>query len=198
MADTQQIITVVQIFLAVSSVQSVTAIVAALNQKYTAQKKKIMLRLLMAKRHIQEISCNVIVIDRQIYRQKGSKEKNEERLLGYPGRLFIIYAMNCALSSERPDQIFWIPLSVERQLAITLYYLSDEGHYQKNANAFRIARSTVSTTFRWTPFVITNMLGAKYIIYLKQVQMCNKAFQSSTQPLDFLSVSELSITVIST
>ena len=33
------------------------------------------------------------------------------------------------------------PISVEKQVAVTLYYLSDEGRYRKVANAFGIPRS---------------------------------------------------------
>ena len=34
-------------------------------------------------------------------------------------------------------------IDVEKQLAVTLYYLSDEGRYRKVANAFGIGKSTV-------------------------------------------------------
>ena len=36
------------------------------------------------------------------------------------------------------------PLSVEKQVAITMYYLANEGRYRKEVNAFGISRSTVS------------------------------------------------------
>ena len=36
------------------------------------------------------------------------------------------------------------PLSVEMQVALTLYYLADEGRYHKIANAFGISRASVS------------------------------------------------------
>jgi hypothetical protein len=35
-------------------------------------------------------------------------------------------------------------ISVECQIAVTLYYLSDEGRLRKTANAFGISRSSVS------------------------------------------------------
>ncbi|XP_046862569.1 protein ALP1-like [Xenia sp. Carnegie-2017] len=41
-----------------------------------------------------------------------------------------------------------VPISVEKQLAITLYYLSDEGRYRKVANAFGVSRSSVSLIVR--------------------------------------------------
>ena len=55
------------------------------------------------------------------------------------------------------------PISVEKQVAVTLYYLSDEGRYRKVANAFGISRSSVSKVVRNVSFVITKHLGPKYI-----------------------------------
>ena len=37
-----------------------------------------------------------------------------------------------------------MPLSVEKQVAVTLYYLADEGRMRKVDNAFGIGKSTVS------------------------------------------------------
>ena len=55
------------------------------------------------------------------------------------------------------------PISVEKQVAVTLYYLADEGRYLKVANAFAITRSSVSIIVRKVCFVITYYLGPKYI-----------------------------------
>ena len=55
------------------------------------------------------------------------------------------------------------PLSVETQVAIALYYLSDEGRYRKVANAFGVARGTVSVVVRRVCFVIAEVMGPKYI-----------------------------------
>ena len=55
------------------------------------------------------------------------------------------------------------PLSVETQVGVTLYYLSDEGRYRKVANSFGIGRSTVSTTVKRIATVISTKLGPKYI-----------------------------------
>ena len=55
------------------------------------------------------------------------------------------------------------PISVEKQLAITLYYLSDEGRYRKVANAFGISRSSVSLIIRRVCYVLTHDLGPNYI-----------------------------------
>ena len=40
------------------------------------------------------------------------------------------------------------PIAVECQVAIFLYYISDEGRYQKTANAFGVSRSSVSILIR--------------------------------------------------
>ncbi len=55
------------------------------------------------------------------------------------------------------------PLSVEKQVAVTLYYLADEGRYRKVGNAFGISRSTVSVVLQKVCNVITRSLGPKYI-----------------------------------
>lgn len=55
------------------------------------------------------------------------------------------------------------PLSMEKQVAVTLYYLADEGRYKKVANAFGISRSSVSVVVRRACLIITKELGPKYI-----------------------------------
>jgi hypothetical protein len=55
------------------------------------------------------------------------------------------------------------PISVEKQVAVTLYYLSDEGRLRKAANAFGIGRSTVSTIIRNVTYVLAVFLGPRYI-----------------------------------
>ena len=40
------------------------------------------------------------------------------------------------------------PVSVKKQIAVTLYYLSDEGRYRKVANAFGLGKTTVSEIVR--------------------------------------------------
>lgn len=54
------------------------------------------------------------------------------------------------------------PMSVEAQVALTLYYLSDEGRYRKVANAFGVARSTVSIVVCRVTEAISTKLGPKY------------------------------------
>lgn len=55
------------------------------------------------------------------------------------------------------------PLDVETQVALTLYYLADEGRYRKVANAFGIARCTISRTVRTVCKAISTKLGPLYI-----------------------------------
>ena len=55
------------------------------------------------------------------------------------------------------------PIEVERQVAATLYYLSDEGRLRKTANAFGLSRSSVSIILRRVCRAITIHLGSKYI-----------------------------------
>ena len=56
-----------------------------------------------------------------------------------------------------------VPTSVEKQGAMTLYYLADEGRLRKVANAFGVSRSTVSLAIRRVCFVISTVLGPEYI-----------------------------------
>ena len=62
------------------------------------------------------------------------------------------------------------PLDVETQVAVTLYYLADEGRYRKVANAFGISRSTVSCIVRCVTKTISTKLGLKYIKLPSTVQ----------------------------
>ena len=64
---------------------------------------------------------------------------------------------------ERQSTNMRSPVEVERQVAVTLYYLSDEGRLRKTANAFGLSRSYVSVTVRRVCRAITMNLGSKYI-----------------------------------
>ena len=54
-------------------------------------------------------------------------------------------------------------ISVEKQVALTLYYLSYEGRLRKSANAIGITPSTVSIIIRSVSYALTVYLGPKYI-----------------------------------
>ena len=51
------------------------------------------------------------------------------------------------------------PVEVERQVALTLYYLADEGRMRKTANAFGLSRSTVSNVARKVCHAICEHMG---------------------------------------
>ena len=55
------------------------------------------------------------------------------------------------------------PAKVERQVAATLYYLSDEGRLRKTANAFGLSRSSVSIIIHRVTHAITVHLEPNYI-----------------------------------
>ena len=49
------------------------------------------------------------------------------------------------------------------QVAVTMYYLSDERRFRKTANAFGIAKNTLSMIIRQVTKTISNHLTDKYI-----------------------------------
>ena len=52
------------------------------------------------------------------------------------------------LHSEKQNQIFWDPISVEKQVTVILYYLPRESRIRKMANSFGIGKLTVSEIIR--------------------------------------------------
>ena len=64
---------------------------------------------------------------------------------------------------QREETIMCAPIDVERQVAMTLYYLLDEGRLQKTANTFGVSRPTVSVVIRRVARAIATVLGPKYI-----------------------------------
>ena len=55
------------------------------------------------------------------------------------------------------------PISVDKQVGITLYYLSDGGRMRKTANAFGVAPSTVSAIVKRVTCAVSKYLGNTYI-----------------------------------
>nr|XP_055052491.1 putative nuclease HARBI1 [Misgurnus anguillicaudatus] len=55
------------------------------------------------------------------------------------------------------------PITTLKRVALTLYYLSDEGRLRKTANAFGVSRLAVSVVVRQTCKAIAVHLGPKYI-----------------------------------
>ena len=75
-------------------------------------------------------------------------------------------------------------LSVETQVAATLYYLADEGRFRKVANAFGIGKSSVSTKMREACMVITKYVGPKDIKLpstIEEVEMLTAGFLQGTE-----------------
>uniref|UniRef100_A0A1X7UYC9 Nuclease HARBI1 n=1 Tax=Amphimedon queenslandica TaxID=400682 RepID=A0A1X7UYC9_AMPQE len=56
-----------------------------------------------------------------------------------------------------------VPVSADTQVAVSLYYLSDEGRLHKTANAFGLSRSCVSLIIRRVSYVISHHLGPELI-----------------------------------
>ena len=56
------------------------------------------------------------------------------------------------------------PITVEKQVAATLYYLADEGRMWKVANSFGIGKSKVSKIIRRVTQAIAKYLGGEYIM----------------------------------
>ena len=55
------------------------------------------------------------------------------------------------------------PMEVERQVALTLYYLLDERRLRKTANAIGLSRPCISVIVRRVTHAISLHLGHKYI-----------------------------------
>ena len=64
---------------------------------------------------------------------------------------------------QRQTTIMRLPVDVEKQVALTLYYLSDEGRLRKTANAFGLSRSCVSIVIRRVTRAVAMHFGPKYI-----------------------------------
>ena len=54
-------------------------------------------------------------------------------------------------------------LADDEQVAVTLYYLADEGRMQKVANAFGRAKNTVSGVVKRVTHAISSVMGPKYV-----------------------------------
>ena len=56
-----------------------------------------------------------------------------------------------------------MPLSLQKQVAVTLYYFADERRMRKVANAFGTGKSTVLKVVRGVTMAISRLLGPQYI-----------------------------------
>ena len=64
--------------------------------------------------------------------------------------------------SQKNKTRFWDPISVEKQVAATLYYLADEGRLRNVTNSFGIGKSTVFKIIRRVTQGISKYLGSKF------------------------------------
>ena len=76
---------------------------------------------------------------------------------------FLILCAHLKPYIQREETNMRRPISVEQQVAVTLYYLSDEARLRKTANAFGIARSTTSEVIRRVTKAISIHLGPQFI-----------------------------------
>ena len=60
---------------------------------------------------------------------------------------------------QRQNTLMRSPVGVDKQVVLTLYYLSDEGHLRKTANTFGLSRSCVSIMIRRVTLAISAHLG---------------------------------------
>ena len=61
------------------------------------------------------------------------------------------------------------------QVAVTMYYLSDEGQFRRTANAFGIAKNTVSMIIRRVTKAISNHLADTCIKLLRTEEEVNES-----------------------
>ena len=183
MADSLEIgVLLGKILLSVSCLKSLLAVISAVNQLYIQRKRRAAIGFLATSRSI--IGPKLITRKRRRHYSRGRKfwirpgrtnswwsnilaekvvaeEWKENFRLLRENFYRLCNELRPFLTKERTN--FRVPLSVELQVAATLYYLSDEFHYRKIANAFRIGKSTISVIIRHTTFVIAHILGPKYI-----------------------------------
>ena len=62
------------------------------------------------------------------------------------------------------------PIDVEKQVAVILYYLADEGRMRETVNAFGIAKCTVSKIIYRVTKAINIYLGPKFMKLQKKLQ----------------------------
>lgn len=183
MADSLEVSVLLgEILLAVSCLKSLIGVISTVNQLYIQRKRTAARVFLATSRSV--IGPKLITRKRRRHYLRGrkfwirpgrtnswwsnilaekvvAKEWKENFRLSRENFYRLCNELRPFLTKQKTN--FRIPLSVELQVAATLYYLSDESHYRKIANAFGIGKSTISNIIRRTTFVIKNILGPKYI-----------------------------------
>ena len=82
---------------------------------------------------------------------------------GMSERSFYILCEELQPYIQKQTTRFCKPISVEKQVVSTLYYLSDEGSLRKVANAFGISILTASRIIRRVTQAVSEFLATKYI-----------------------------------
>ena len=88
----------------------------------------------------------------------------------------------------KKDTMMRNAVDMETQVAITLYYLSDEGRLRKTASAFGLARSTVSLIVRRVTRAISTYLGRSILCCLSLRMMYLIYRRTLSTAMAFLSV----------
>jgi len=70
-------------------------------------------------------------------------------------------------------------------VAMTLYFLKDQGSLRMTSNVFGCSRSTLSVTLKEICEIIVNNLGAEYIKYPKTKEEVSKATDGFTKRFGF-------------
>ena len=86
---------------------------------------------------------------------------------------------------ERQTTVIRQPVDVERQMAVTLYYLSIEGRLRKTANSFGLSRSTVLIVILRVCHAISKHLGPLYIQLPKTVAEVEEKTQNFMKNFQF-------------
>ena len=76
---------------------------------------------------------------------------------------FLILCEELRLFIQKKPTNMRLPVDVERQVASSLYYLSDERRIRKTANSFGLSRAVISVIIRRVCTSIAIHLGPKYI-----------------------------------
>ena len=89
---------------------------------------------------------------------------------------------------EGEETIMRSAVDVKKQVALTLYYLSDEERMRKTANAFGLSRQVVSKIVQKVYRAITLYLGPTYIKLPGSDNEVQQHEKTSTKHMAFLSV----------
>ena len=105
------------------------------------------------------------MLGRTILRHKQLSKKNGKKILEWADQLFYYNEKNWDHLYKRKQQTWGCPWMFERQVASTLYYLSNEGRIRKTVNALGLSRSVISNIISTgSRSVISNIIGRVCIV----------------------------------